>query len=670
MRISARAVVDEILDIGPGGTHQARLERDVRVNVTAQRLAQLRVAETGLVFGRTDHDDGSTRHIGRLAIDDDAHDPLVVDWRAPAAEPFYRATGRDPMGVVRRRHLVVTGRRVVDLDDELLGDATAASDDLVLMGGASLLAALGRARTGRMGDIVATIQSEQDQVIRAPLPGVLVVQGGPGTGKTVIALHRAAYLLYTHRFPLERAGVLLIGPNQVHLRYIEAVLPALGEDTVTLATPANLGPVAVTATDGPLASRVKGEARMAQVITKAVRDRQRALTEPTSVMWRGERLRLSPRASKHIIGVAQRRPGTHNQRRRLVERLVVRHLQNLSAEVDEAVLGERAMVEALERMWPVLSAEELLHDLFGSPALVTLAAADLFSSDERSALVRPRCPRVGDVAWTEADIALLDEAAGSLGQPPAGPRRVAHQEWSRTWGHILIDEAQDLSPMQLRMLGRHCPGGSMTIAGDLAQASGPWGPSSWDEILAHLPSRRPARRVDLTINYRTPAEIMQLAAAVLAVAWPGFRPSQALRQSGQAPVFTTTDAVGLPAAVSAAVAAERAAIGTGTLAVIVPHDLLAAVRQVLPGAGEGPRLLDAEVALLTTNEAKGLEFDTVVVVEPAAIVAESPQGARALYLALTRSTRRLHVVHTQALPPGLNPPDPASSNGGARVGAP
>ncbi|MDQ4090958.1 MAG: hypothetical protein M3163_11750, partial [Actinomycetota bacterium] len=281
MRAEARALASDVLEHGSGGTFANRIERDVRMEVTGRRLADLQVGEAGLVFGRIDPLDGDHLYIGRVAVADEENEPLVVDWRAPAAEPFYRATARHAMGLARRRHLILRGRRVVGLDDELLGegDGDEANRDaeMVLVGEGALLAALGRSRTGRMGDIVATIQREQDEIIRAPLPGILVVQGGPGTGKTAVALHRAAYLLYTHRFPLERSGVLLVGPNRIFLRYIEAVLPALGEHSVTLATPASLVGTAIRGTDTPEVARVKGDPRMAGVIARAVADRGRGL---------------------------------------------------------------------------------------------------------------------------------------------------------------------------------------------------------------------------------------------------------------------------------------------------------------------------------------------------------------------------------------------------------
>ncbi|HEX3623595.1 MAG TPA: AAA family ATPase, partial [Acidimicrobiales bacterium] len=556
MRAEARAVAADVLEHGAGGTFANRIERDVRMETTARRLADLQVGEAGLVFGRIDPDHGDRLYIGRVAIADEDNEPLVVDWRAPAAEPFYRATARHAMGLARRRHLMMRGRRVVGLDDELLGDravgdradadrpdgapADAGGVDrgLVVVGEGALLAALDRSRTGRMGDIVATIQREQDEIIQAPLAGILVVQGGPGTGKTAVALHRAAYLLYTHRFPLERAGVLLVGPNRIFLRYIEQVLPALGEHSVALATPATLVGVPVTGTDTPAVARLKGDPRMAGVLARAVQDRGRGLPREAVVLWNGMRLTLSPEASWRIAAQAKRRPGTHNARRATVERLVARHLHRQAREdedwerFEEAMRRERAVREALERMWPVLTPVDLVHDLFGSPALLRSAAGKTLRDDEQRLLLRPRRHRAADVAWTEADLPLLDEASVWLGPRPTrargrrhddeGARRFESQRVmadlpdmdaqmrrdvlrhlesgddlsagpetldprTRTYGHILADEAQDLSPMQLRMLARRCPGGSMTLVGDLGQASGPWAPEAWDDVLAHLP---------------------------------------------------------------------------------------------------------------------------------------------------------------------------------------
>ena len=711
MRAEASELADDVLEFGEGGTFANRIERDVRMEARGRRLADLQLGE-GLVFGRIDPLAGDPLHIGRLAVADEENEPLVVDWRAPAAEPFYRATARHAMGLARRRHLIMRGRRVVGLDDELLGDrpdGDGVDRGMVLVGEGALLAALDRSRTGRMGDIVATIQREQDEIIRAPLAGILVVQGGPGTGKTAVALHRAAYLLYTHRFPLERAGVLLVGPNRIFLRYIEQVLPALGEHTVTLATPATLVGTPVGGVDRLEVARLKGDPRMAGVVARAVDDRGRGLPREAVVLWNGRRLTLSPEASWRIAGQAKRRPGTHNARRSTVERLVARHLHRQARDdedfesFEEAVRRERPVREALERMWPILTPEELLHDLYGSPALVRSAARKTLTDDEQSLLRRPRRPRVADVAWTDADLPLLDEALAWLGPPPrrAGRARRRGDDGvrsferdrvmadlpamdaqmradvarhldevdggrapdegtdfrTRTYGHILADEAQDLSPMQLRMLARRCPGGSYTLVGDLGQASGPWAPSGWDDVLAHLPVRRPPTRTELSVNYRTPSEVMDLAAGVLAAATPGLAPPTSVRSAGLDPLFTHAPPGELVAVLRDVAAREHAAVGDGKVAVICPASMLHGLRPAVPDAPEGAAVLDAPVALLDVDQAKGLEFDSVVLVEPAAVVAEKggAAGLRALYVAMTRTTRRLHVVSAGALPPELLP---------------
>ncbi|HEV3402456.1 MAG TPA: UvrD-helicase domain-containing protein [Acidimicrobiales bacterium] len=724
MREQARKVVAGVLDQGAGGTHQARLERDVRMHVTERRLAELRVGDGPLCFGRTDHDDGERLYIGRLAVSDANHDALLVDWRAPAAEPFYRATGRHPMGLTRRRHFVFRGRRLAAIDDELLGQPRPdgeADEGLVLMGEGALLAALGRSRTGRMGDIVATIQGEQDEIIRAPLAGILVVEGGPGSGKTAVALHRAAYLLYTHRFPLERAGVLLVGPNRVFLRYIEDVLPSLGEHTVTFATPAGLRPTtAVRGVDAPAAARVKGDPRMVEIVARAVAQRQRPLAEQVVVPLGVHHLTVSVADSARIVSRTRRRPGTHNERRAGVERgvlrLLVRQLGRRGVAVGDAARVEveqrlrevPEFVAACDAMWPLLSPESLLHRFLGSPSLVADAGRGVLTTEECRVIERPRSARLADVPWTDADVALLDEALTSLGSVPTQRSRAAagvgpdgddedaaaearaieralddigadqgvraalrrhlldeaddgDEEVpdlaTRTFGHVLVDEAQELSPMQWRMLARRCPSGSMTIVGDLGQATGVWAPASWDEVIAHLPHRRDPRIARLTVNYRTPAEVMEVAARVLAEVAPDMTPPIPVRQSGVAPEFARVAAGDLVGEAADAVKAEIGEVSPGKVGVVAPVNLLGPLAESLgPGlaaAGTDGAVLDAPAAVLTLATAKGLEFDSVVVVEPAAVVAESPQGLRALYVALTRTTQRLRVVHAEPLPAAL-----------------
>jgi DNA helicase IV len=514
-----------------------------------------------------------------------------------------------------------------------------------------------------MRDIVATVQAEQDEIIRASLTGVLVVQGGPGTGKTAVALHRAAYLLYTHRFLLERQGVLVLGPNRLFLRYIEQVLPSLGETGVQLATPASLVPeVTPTGTEPVEVARLKGDERMAAVVAKAVRDRERPLRGDLDVPFGRRVLRVGARETAEIVSAARRRSGPHNARRRLVERLLFERLHEQWARVDGAdgmsveELGrglrrEPRVVEALERMWPVLTPMQLLHDLLGAPPLLELAGATL-RPEEREALHRPRRDSVDEVAWTPADIALLDEARHRLG-PARGKGEL------RTYGHIVVDEAQDLTPMQLRMLTRRSLSGSMTVVGDLAQATGTWAAQSWDDVVRHLEPRRGWRLVDLSVNYRTPSEIMAVADRVLAAAVPGARPPRSVRSTGATPRFVRCDPVALPGCVAEVTVAQAASGGTIAVVCAVSQrdDLAAALRAAGVDFGDATRRgLAAPVTLVDVGLVKGLEFDVVIVVSPTRMVAESPQGPRSLYVALTRATRGLVVVHDEDLPAIMGKP--------------
>jgi DNA helicase IV len=748
MRQSAIRVTEGYADVRAGGTHQARLERDAAAAHTRRRLAALDIGDNPLCFGRLDlhdrPDDGAQGpyYVGRISVTDAEQAPLVVDWRAPVAEPFYRATAIEPMGVVRRRHFHTrSGRELVGIDDEVLDAEGAAVAGYAVLGEGSLLSeVIERDRTGHMPDIVATIQSEQDEAIRADLPGLLIVAGGPGTGKTAVALHRAAYLLYTHRQRLQTRGVLLVGPNPIFLRYIDQVLPSLGEDEVQLSTPAGLKPqLEMRATEAPATAAAKGDARMAQVVAKALADRERKLPRDLVVRVDGHRLSLPVADSARIVERARRRRGTHNERRPLIARLTLDHLrgqyrrsllreyhrgahgfESSPADVSVAAAlarGEQAPPEweeeltarlrrlpevraALERMWPVLSGAELIHDLFSFQALIHSAADETLDRDEQQGLARPRAASVGEVAWTEADIALIDEADALLGPVEAArPRRRRRRSQEseqlatasrvvetmglggymtaadvarryagtpasgedengagnlRTFGHVIVDEAQDLTAMQWRMLGRRCPSGSMTIVGDLGQASRPGALEDWDAVAAQLPDWRPPRRVTLSVNYRTPAEIMAVADRVLAAAAASVDPVRSVRSTGRHPRFVGVEPEQL---VDAAADATRAAAGeSGTIAVIAPADLhgsLVAAFTDLGAVAGTTEALDAPVAVLAAADAKGLEFDHVVLLEPARLVTPDSPGLRLLYVTLTRATRTLTVVHAEPLPEAL-----------------
>jgi DNA helicase IV len=688
MRASARRLQYSI-ETGAGGTHQARFERDVVEDQAMGRLARLQLGAESLVFGRVDHrcgadgEPGEKFYIGRLPISDEEQEPVVVDWRAPMAESFYRATGRNPLGLERRRHFATEAELLLGIDDEVFTverlERDGGSD---LVGSGALLAALGRARSGHMRDIVATIQSEQDEIIRSELPGVLVVQGGPGTGKTAVALHRASYLLYTHRFPLERQGVLVVGPNRMFIRYISRVLPGLGETGVDLYGVDDFRPDVRPNAREPFASaKVKGDLRMAKIVKRAVLTRQRGLREGFKLGFGANELSVTAAESAEMIAVVKRSHRPHNASRKhlqslLVERLYLRYREAMLragrdpdaiiAFVDfSAQLKRNEDIRlALDRMWPLLSPQMLLRDLFGAPALIKAAGRDVLSDVEMDLLYRVRGESIDAAIWTSSDIPLLDEAAQLLGPLPSGYPSTTEglhgEDGMRTYGHIIIDEAQDMSPMQLRMVARRSLSGSMTVVGDIGQATGMWAPKDWEQVLSYLPSKRPPRLVTLSVGYRTPAEIMALAARVLAVAAPGLIVPRSVRSNGYEPDvvrFGSEDE--LVSRIDTVVSDLRSKIGLGTIAVLCPDHLLDALSNQLEKSDVAidPTGLTGEgVTVLPVRMAKGLEFDGVVVVEPADVASDSAQGLRALFVALTRATRELVVVHSEELPECMREP--------------
>ncbi len=675
-----------------GGTFQARFERNAFDEALLKRLADLDLGGASLVFGRIDRsaespDAVESFHIGRLAVADEDREPVVVDWRAPVAEPFYRATGRSPMGLLRRRHFAVEGRTLLGIEDELFGEghlgvghdegldgstAVVASDDgTELRGYSTLLAALERGRTGTLGDIVATIQGEQDEIIRSPQHGVLVVQGGPGTGKTVVALHRAAYLLYTHRFPLEDQGVLVVGPNRVFLRYIERVLPSLGEAGVEQVVLSDLVPGVQflrpgdrDGADSPTAARLKGDVRMSDVIDQATNDRERPLRDDLVIPFRTGYVRLRVDESARIVKNARRRFRRHNSGRKFVENEVwsalaatYRDPEIGPRDVKDTLRGTPEIREALDRMWPLLTPAQLLHDLFGSKALLKLAARGVLDETEALALFRPRSESVDDVRWTAADVALLDDARDVLGPKPGRNGKIDDSDEIRTYGHIVIDEVQDLTPMQLKMATRRSLNGAMTIVGDLAQATGPLAPSDWEEVLDHLPDRKPSRVIGLSVGYRIPGQIMELANKVMAVATPSLRAPQSVRVGEASPVIRRADGV-LGAAVADEVRSITEVLPNASLGVIAPDSMIDELSEHLTAAGVNHGTatrtgLDEGVTLVPVSVVKGLELDAVVVVEPARIVADGEHGMRSLYVALTRPTQHLSIVHADDLPAPL-----------------
>lgn len=701
---------------------QARLERDILVAERSGLLAALNAVDGSLCFGRIDLTSGVTHHIGRIGLrtDDAERTPVLIDWRADVARPFYLATGHTPMGLRRRRHIATEGRRVTGLHDEVLdlGDRTRTGHEDPT-GDAVLLAALNSARTGRMSDIVRTIQADQDRIIRAPHRGVLVVEGGPGTGKTAVALHRAAYLLYEHRELLAKRAVLIVGPNPAFLGYIGEVLPSLGETGVLLATVGELYPgVRATATDAPEAAAVKGRADMADVLAEVVRSRQ-ALPDPVIAIEHDREVLM---LDDGLVNVARERTRAtklpHNAAREHFEGHILNTLTELYAErigtdpfdgsslldpsditqIRDDLAENPEVWAAIDQLWPVLTPQRLVADFLAAPE-------EFLSAEDADAVRRPVTRH-----WTVADVPLLDEAAELLGEDDRLARERAERERERqiayaqgvldvsyasrtyefedkeeddpessevlsahdiidaerfaerheeddhrsaaeraaadrTWafGHIIVDEAQELSPMAWRLLMRRSPTRSMTLVGDPAQTAEAAGVGSWEAILAPYVEDR-WEHTRLGVNYRTPAEIMDVAAAVVRAENPQFEPPGSVRSTGVRPWARATD--DLPGAVAKAVGELTPA--EGRLAVIAPRDLHRSLAARLDGvtAGAEPDLTRT-VVLLDPRQAKGLEFDSVLVVEP------GRYGTSDLYVALTRATQRLGVLHTGALPAPL-----------------
>jgi DNA helicase IV len=737
--------LEEVLHDETVGTPQALTERDVAAGIYTDRLAALRAAEHGLAFGRLDTDDGEVRYIGRLGLldEDDEYNSLLMDWRAPAARPFYTATAASPEGIRRRRHLRTRRREVTAIDDEILdldaARAAGAAQASGLTSEAALLAAVGAGRTGRMADIVATIQAEQDEIIRSKPSGVLVVQGGPGTGKTAVALHRAAYLLYTHRDRLARRGVLVIGPNPTFLRYIGQVLPSLGETSVVLSTVGQLFPgLDARRPEPPEVAEVKGRAEMAGVIAAAVRERQQLPRRPVRLVVEQQEVRIDRDVVNAARTRARRSRKPHNAAKRVFHQEAIRLLAEQVArsivpggrrlldagdlaDIRDELKESRELRKELDELWPTLSAEQLLGDLYADPRRLAAATRRLPAAD-RALLARPlpADDMPSGLRWTPADVPLLDEAAELLGDDGSeaaareaaalreevmyaqgvldvldleedldpellratdvvdadrlaerqavrrydstADRAAADREW--TYGHVIVDEAQELSAMAWRLVMRRCPTRSMTLVGDIAQTGDLAGASSWDAVLAPYVANR-WRLAELTVNYRTPAEIASVADDLLAVIEPGLTPPRSVRSTGVPPRSVSVSAGALDEEVAKITAEEAGAVGDGRTAVLAPAARVAGLRDRLMGVTEpGPDTPDgpadpevdltSPVVVLPIGKAKGLEFDAVVLVEPAEVLAESPRGANDLYVALTRATQRLAVVHAEPLPEVLH----------------
>jgi DNA helicase IV len=708
-----RARVKGEYDAALGGNGGTPMERDVEVRALAKVVKRLDVADNGLCFGRLDTLSGEHSYIGRIGLFDEENDhaPVLLDWRAPASRAFYVATAAHPENMRRRRQFHTRGRRVVDFTDEVFGRPGGAERGG--RGDSALLAAVNAPRGNGMRDIVSTIQAEQDEIIRLDHPGVLVIEGGPGTGKTVVALHRVAYLLYTQRERMERHGALVVGPNPAFLNHIGRVLPSLGETDVVFMTVGELVPgLRVTAEDTPEAARLKGSLKILDVLAAAVADRQRLPEYPLPIEMRGVTVRIDAETAEWAREEARASGLPHNEARAvfteivtyvLTERAIARigrgwltrsdreAWEQMRADLLRELADDETFTAALDGLWPILTPETLLASLYTSPERLRAAGADQALS------------RADGDAWTMSDVPLLDELFDLLGRDRSADqaaeraaerkrqaeasyaagvldslkldreemdedillaaenllhaedladrfveqdtrdlveRAAADRDW--TYRHVVVDEAQELSEMDWRALMRRCPGRSFTVVGDLAQRRSTAGARSWKEMLEpYTPGRWVYR--SLSVNYRTPAEIMAVAAALLAEFAPGVQPPESVRACGVQPWSRRVTGNELPAAIEEFVRDEAGREGTSV--VIGPPGV--------PGA-------------VLPSGTKGLEFDAVLVVEPERILAGGPRGAADLYVALTRATQRLGVLHRGPLPHALaglaETPTPAGSD--------
>ena len=617
-----------------------------------RRIDQLVAPSGPLCFGRIDRPASERWYIGRRHVEDETGDPVVADWRAAVAMPFYRATVADTMGLSLRRRFLVEAQHIVDILDENLVHPSARDAGAYVPD--PLLAEIGRARTGEMRDIIATIQAEQDVIIRAPLESCIIVQGGPGTGKTAVGLHRAAFLLYEHRHILERDRLLIVGPNRIFLRYISQVLPSLGEVASMQLTIEGLAGVKYLPgePDPPAVARLKGDARMAEVVRRAVLDRVVAPTTDVRIVTTYGTVTLKATEMAAVVTSALARSRPTNDSRYVVREQLVRLAWTTHAAKATSDVTQQAVFEAdirssttfktvLDRAWPTMTASGVLRRLYGNRPALRRATAGLLGEEEASALMRTAASRATEQRWSRSDLALLDEAEALI----AGVRH--------TYGHIVVDEAQDLSAMELRMIGRRSTKGSVTILGDLAQATAPAAQTDWRQALSELGGPE-ARLEELTVGYRVPEPIMAFANRLLPHAAPGLRPPASVRQGGPAPTVIAVAAHDLAGAVAAEVAAlaDRWPL-TG---VVAPesfrHEITAALKQAAVSFLDGMTAvaLGDHVTLLPPSATKGLEFDAVVVVEPARIVADSAGDLRLLYVVLTRAVQHLTVLHADPLP--------------------
>ena len=623
-----REVVLRAGDAADGEVAQAALDA-----WAAKRLATFEDAERGLLFGRLDFEAvDRALYIGRRWVHDEEGEQVVVNWQASAARPFYTATPQDPQRVTLRRRFRVQGRKLLDIADETLDGSTLDGASL----GDFLLEELERSRDSHMRDIVATIQADQYRLITRPPDRPLVIQGGPGTGKTAVGLHRASWLIYTERERNARSRVLVVGPNRTFMEYVSHVLPALGEHAVEQRAVSELvDGIQPTLSDSPAVERLKADTRLAEVLACAVELRLESAPEEIYLRLEGEPVRVRVREIRELLADVREREGANALARErfrmgLVRRFYAAYGETLGGsavrdgeEIEKALKANGYLARVLDAAWPALVPEKLLRALYAQPAFLAGAAEGILDEEEQGRLRRRAA------GWSPADVPLLDEAHALVGTPP------------RSYGHVIVDEAQDLTPMRLRMIARRAREGGLTLLGDVAQATGAVVYRSWDEVLPHLPHADEAEVEELLHAYRVPSEIMEVALPLLATIAPDVAAPIAYRTGAAPPLVRRVESQELLR--EAYREAARLAREDGLVALIVPDELIE------PALAEGGL---EEVPLLTARGAKGLEFDHVIVLEPA-LLAEREQGLRELYVALTRPTKTLVVLHSRPLPAEL-----------------
>jgi hypothetical protein len=620
--------------------------------------------ETG-ISGTGPGDDavaGHSFHIGRRHVHAPDGTAAVIDWRAPVSIPFYRASGTDPMNLALRRRFGFSGGELTAFEDEVFAAGADGSPGASTAGRSAeeraparpsriLIDEIERPRSGPMRDIVATIQPDQDDIVRADAAQTVCVQGAPGTGKTAVGLHRVAYLLYAYRAQVSRRGVVMVGPNQAFLSYIRNVLPALGELDVTQTTVGELvGTVPVRGTDAEQAAVVKGDARMAAVLRRALWASIRRPSAAVMIPRGTRRWRVAAYELEELVHELRHRGVRYGAARELLEHriahVILTQLEAAGEACDdrthESVRRSRPVRAAVDAIWPKVEPGRLVFGLLSSAPALAQAAQGILTDDEQAAIVWPSPPRgPGSARWSAADVVLIDEARDLINRTPS-------------LAHVVVDEAQDLSPMECRALGRRCSTGAATVLGDLAQGTTPWAAPTWEALLANLGKPDTGVR-ELSIGYRVPRQILDFASTLLAVIAPELRPASSLRTDPGALDLVQVSADALPAALVRA--CEQACARPGSVAVIAADPQVPALARMLDGAGlvHGAPGTDARLTLVPVTLAKGLEYDHVIVVEPAGIARAEARGLQRLYVAFTRAVSRLTVLYTEPLPAPLRP---------------